>query len=315
MSSDEGARAAAIEALRNRPVAPEPTEEEVLAAVPLREVPELEVAPLATPPLEVATTNEATNSGDEPVNVDAVEEIFARLRKATLEERGATATPKRAAAAVPQGAVEELFSRRDAAVAGALALLTRKVKRALQDDQNLMIERLRGVNGLITTELEDEFEQRTRYAEAAEEALREAAVAGVAFVHEETGSAVTGGDDVAAADAARDLAVTLVVALRKRVLAEGNGDGAERVNAAYKEWRGARVERLCGDIARRAFHAGVVAASQGRDLKFVPAPNDAPCDACARDGAGGARPAGQVFPSGQPYPPLHAGCGCLVLPA
>jgi len=46
-----------------------------------------------------------------------------------------------------------------------------------------------------------------------------------------------------------DLAVTVVLALRKRILADGSGEGTERANAAYREWRGARVERLCTDAA------------------------------------------------------------------
>ena len=80
-------------------------------------------------------------------------------------------------------------------------------------------------------------------------------------------------------DCAADLAVTIVLALRKRILTDGSGDGPDRVNAAYQEWRGARVERLCTDAARRAFHLGVVAASQGRPSDSSPRPNDAPCDA------------------------------------
>ena len=47
-------------------------------------------------------------------------------------------------------ATGELFERRDAALAESLAVLTRKVKRALQDDQNIMLERLRDVKAMIT---------------------------------------------------------------------------------------------------------------------------------------------------------------------
>ena len=108
--------------------------------------------------------------------------------------------------------------------------------------------------------------------------------------------------------------MTIVLALRKRILTDGSGDGPDRANAAYKEWRGARVERLCTDAARRAFEIGVVAASKGRHVRFFVAPNDAPCDACAMDAASGERPAGQNFPSGSAYPPLHAGCACAVVP-
>jgi cell division septum initiation protein DivIVA len=326
-SSDDAARSAALEALRQRPSTPEPTEEELLAGTPLRHVP----GPVLEPTPDTFTIAKAKDPEsakaeepgermlleDDPSGTDVVNEIFARLRKATLEERGATAAAPRKATPVakPVTLAGELFERRDQAIEGPLAGLTRKVKRALQDDQNIMLERLRDVKAMITTELEDEHAQRARYAEAAFDALASAADAGVQFAFDESGA--TGGalnrsdlDDCSA-----DLAVTIVLALRKRILADGSGDGPERVNAAYKEWRGARVERLCTDAARRAFHAGVLAASQGRTLRFIVAPNDAPCDACSLDAGAGERPAGQPFPSGSLYPPLHAGCACTVVPA
>ncbi len=330
-ASDDAARAAALEALRLRPPTPEPTEDELLAGTPLREVPE--VASVAEPVAEpaVATSPPTPASSperrapaperapadptDEPSGTDVVNEIFARLRKATLDERGATAPPPpRRAAAKPATPAGELFHRRDEALDESLVVLTRKVKRALQDDQNVMLERLRSVKGLITTELEDEHAQRARYADAAFDALADAAAAGAQFAFDESGANGAAVNRQALQDVSADLAVTIVLALRRRILADGSGDAHERVNTAYKEWRGARVERLCTDAARRAFHLGVLAASTGRMVRFVPSPHDPPCDACALDAAAGERLAGQRFPSGSAHPPLHAGCACAVIP-
>lgn len=333
--SDEAARNAALEALRLRPASPEPTEEELLAGTPLRQVASDAIKP--EPPVEGETgvvdvvkpkarkaakvadiaAGDAELLTDDDSGTDVVNEIFARLRKATLEERGhEVPAPRKAAtvAAKPETPVGELFARRDAAIDESLAVLTRKVKRALQDDQNIVLERLRDVKGMITTELEDELVQRARYADAAYDALVDAAAAGVQFSFDEAGATGAPVAPSAMRDCAADLAVTIVLALRKRILADGSGDGGERANSAYKEWRGARVERLCTDAARRAFHVGVLAASQGRSVRFYAAPNDAPCDACALDAASGERPAGQNFPSGSQYPPLHAGCACAVVP-
>lgn len=317
MSSDEGARSAAIEALRNRPVTPDPTEEELLAAVPIREVPEVVEPPLDTLVDDVPppAPPPAKPRADEPSGADVVEELFARLRKATLEDRGASSPPaKRSAPAAPVTDASDLFARRDQAMASSLAVLVRKVKRALQDDQNVMIERLRGVSGLVTTEFEDELVQRQRYHEAAVGALGDAVAAGAKFAASENVDATGATDTLVASECAEDLAVTIVVALRKRILADGHEDGSERANAAYKEWRGARVERLCADTARRAFNAGVLAASAGLSVRFLVAPTDAPCDACRHDAASSTRIAGIAFPSGQTHPPLHAGCACIALP-
>ena len=379
-TSDEAARAAALEALRVHPTSPDPTEEELLAGTPLRqaavspssspdpgegdgsldrtriaslvnaaaledatlaarsgspvagagpepttEVPAQASAPATAPPAnspgparegELAATGVTTLLDDDATGTDVVNEIFARLRKATLEERGATAAaPRRAPPhklATPLG---ELFQRRDHALEESLAVLTRRVKRALQDDQNVILERLREVKGMITTEFEDEHAQRDRYAEAAYDALAHASAAGVRFAQDEAGVAGARVAPTAVGDCAADLAVTVVVALRKRILADASGDATERANAAYREWRGARAERLCTDAARRAFHLGVVTASQGRSVRFVAAPNDAPCDACALDASAGDRRAAERFPSGSLYPPLHAGCACAVVPS
>ena len=344
--SDDQARAAALDALRLRPATPEPTEEELLANTPLRQVAEPVLAPMpkssavtmlpaesptaptpvvaptpSSPPVASrSTVPEGPDDSvveEDPGATDVVNEIFARLRKATLEERGASTAPVKKATPAPrvETPTGELFVRRDEALSESLAGLTRKVKRALQDDQNVMLERLRDVTSSVQDELEDEMTQRARYAEAALLSLGEAATAGQGFAQAEAG--VNGGvvDQNAIDECAADLAVTIVLALRKRVLAEGNGDASDRANAAYKEWRGARVERLCTDAARRAFHIGVSAAATGGALRFVAAPNDAPCDACALDASAPDRPTGQAFPSGSLYPPLHAGCACTVLPA
>jgi hypothetical protein len=325
--SDEAARAAALEALRSHPGTPEPTEEELLAGTPLREpsesptsAPETsgdgeksETKRRQTPPPAPAAGESLLE--DDPTGTDVVNEIFARLRKATLEERGATAlAPKKAAAHKPETPVGVLFRHRDEALDESLAVLTRRVKRVLQDDQNIMLERIRNVKAMITDELEDELVQRARYAEAASEALALSAEAGVQFARNEGGVAETSVEPSLLDECAADLAVTIVLALRKRILSESAGDGTERVNAAYREWRGARVERLCTDAARRAFHLGVVTASKGRSIRFFAVPNDAPCDLCAHDSEAGERLAGENFPSGSSYPPLHAGCACTVIP-
>jgi DivIVA domain-containing protein len=319
MSSDEGARAAAIEALRSRPIEPDPTDDEVLSSVPLRDVPEPTLIDTSSVESIASVEPAPSRSVPEGASPDAVEEIFARLRKATLEERGASpAPPRRSAPSAPAAApaaVGELFARRDKALSGFVAPLVKKVKRALQDDQNVMIERLRGVDGPITGEFEDEQAQRARYADAAVGGLEDAALAGAHFAAAERGNAIDPVDATAADELAKDLAVTIVVALRKKITSEDSGDGAERANAAYKEWRGARVERLCADAARRAFNSGIVAACEGAPVRFVAAPSDSPCDACSRDASAPSRPAGQPFPSGQTHPPLHAGCACAIVPA
>ena len=67
MSSDEGARAAAIEALRLQRPSIEPSHDELVADVPLREVPEpTMVSPDDITPAPITVTREVTTPRDEP---------------------------------------------------------------------------------------------------------------------------------------------------------------------------------------------------------------------------------------------------------
>ena len=103
-----------------------------------------------------------------------------------------------------------------------------------------------------------------------------------------------------------------MTALRKRLANDNGKDGTDRVTAAYRDWRGARTERLCADLSLRAFHAGVAAAATGRPVRFVVAPAEPSCEQC---GTIGASVGVSSDPAGMRLPPLHAGCRCTVLPA
>jgi DivIVA domain-containing protein len=293
--SDERAKQAAIELLRSKPTPPAMGEEA------------LEHSASDHPSGGAPAAN-----ADDP---DAVEEIFAKLRKASLEERGAEEASRGAARPTirPDTPVSAILQRRDEVVAASRDALVRKVKRALQDDQNAALERVRGTEGAaVATHLGSEREQRDRYALASVEPLRDAANAGRSFAASEGGVVGPELADARLAELAEDLAATLVTALRKRVSNDNGKDGTERVSAAYRDWRGARTERLCSDFSLQAFHAGVAAASSGHPVRYVVAPAEPPCEQCTAVGSSyltGADPATVRLP------PLHAGCRCTLLPA
>lgn len=294
--SDERAKQAAIELLRSKP-APPPMGEEALEH------------PASDHPSGGAP---AAGDADDP---DAVEEIFAKLRKATLEERGAEEAPRATPRPTirPDTPVSAILQRRDEVVAASRDALVRKVKRSLQDDQNAALERVRGTEGAaVAAHLGSEREQRDRYALASVEPLRDAANAGRSFAASEGGVVGPELADARLAELAEDLAATLVTALRKRLSNDNGKDGTERVSSAYRDWRGARTERLCSDFSLQAFHAGVAAASSGHPVRYVVAPAEPPCEQCAAVGVSyltGADPATVRLP------PLHAGCRCTLLPA
>jgi DivIVA domain-containing protein len=301
--SDDKARQVAIDRLRSRQASPELDE-------------------LATERPELAGAQDHPSSGraapgdpeHDQLDPDAVEEIFAKLRKASLEERGtelpSPSRPREHRTETPVGAI---LQRRDEVIASARDGLVRRVKRALQDDQNAALERVRGIEGpSVASRLEIERDQRDRYAIASVEPLREAASAGRSFAASEGGVVGPELADESIAELAEDLAATLVTALRKKMTSDHAGNGTERVTAAFREWRGARTERLCADLALRAFHAGVGAASVGRRIRYVVAPAEPPCEQCTSVGTTqrSTTDSGRIR-----LPPMHAGCRCTVLPA
>jgi hypothetical protein len=106
----------------------------------------------------------------------------------------------------------------------------------------------------------------------------------------------------------------VVVTMLRRQIADGSGELADRVGAAFREWRGERVERLAGDYATQAFSAGVTAAGADHKVRWVVTAAGG-CSDCEDNALAGAVSASEEFPTGHAYPPAHSGCRCLVAPA
>ena len=155
-----------------------------------------------------------------------------------------------------------------------------------------------------------EDEHLAAFAAAARSHLDEAFAAGTIFVG--AGAAtIPRGDAVEQSSAG--LARAVVSALRRQV-DEGSGDPADRIGAAFREWRGERVERLVGDQATQAFSAGVAAASANGKVRWV-VTTATGCSDCEDNALGGAVSGSEVFPTGHAHPPAHSGCRCLITPA
>ncbi len=306
---------------------------------------------------EVEATPFATGETGEDSTLDdrSVEELFARIRASQSEgsaeggaEEGAEAHPPGgepdgvADAAldgvagsedddtelVPERSGEDtaLLARREELLGPVQAKLSRRLKRALQDDQNRLLDELRSRSGEWSGDLlGSEAEHLATFSGAALPLLREAAGAGRQFP--ET-AARSGGKRALPPEAmvrpvADDLAETVVALLRRRLPGGDEGptvdeldDASDAVGAAFREWRGAKVERLVGDYSVQAFSLGILdAVGSGAQVRWVVGGDGPPCADCDDNSLAGAIPAGEDFPTGHPCPPAHAGCRCLVAPA
>jgi hypothetical protein len=329
--TDEQARAAALAAgdqARLHGVGDPLPEEEVLAAIA--------VTPAATETVSpaMADTGEHEAVGGATPTVD---ELFARIRRGSDDDvAGEPLTAVVPVVAPPvveptvfdiedddepavkiiavKGPDDDVIAARDAALNPIITQLSRHLKRALGDDQNRMLEILRttpaaqgeALLGVEEAHLAD-------YLSAAAGHIADACVAGLAFGGAPAGTAY---DRAAVEQSASGLARTVVTMLRRRIDtdADSGEEAGERVSAAFREWRGERIERLVGDFAVQSFSAGVTQASGGRPLRWVLASTTG-CSDCDDNALAGAVSTAEGFPTGHAFPPAHSGCRCLITPA
>ena len=276
-----------------------------------REVPEPPPAPTSPtpPPPPPAPPAPAGEGRDAPGRPDAIA-LFARLR-AEREQKDAGVPMAEAAPDAPEDD-ELLLQARDAAVSPVEHLLAKKVKRLLQDHQNEVLDRLRAKRPPTALELLGEVEDLLApLAATAEPLLGDAAGAGAA-------SAGAPDAPVPSADLARDVAANVVKDLRPRLEQAYSVvdplQRVDRVNVAFREWRGERVGRLVADAALAAFSRGhFVATPNGRPLRWVADDGERPCAECEDNGLAGPTAKGTPFPTGHRHPPAHSGCRCLVV--
>ncbi len=213
---------------------------------------------------------------------------------------------------------------RDTALADATDDLVRRGKRALQDEQNDLLDGLRRQRGKIDTTqvLPSLDDQVARWAHVLQPAVDTAYSAGAATVGEGTGAGAP-----AARTAPRallsELSAAVVAPFRERLgasleqidsrtPADTEIAVAQSLGARYREWRGEQLEGALGDALAAAWSRGVFdAAPDGARLRWVPAVVGK-CPDCD-DNALEPTVKGSDFPTGQPHPPAHPGCRCLLV--
>ncbi|HUY64281.1 MAG TPA: DivIVA domain-containing protein [Acidimicrobiales bacterium] len=208
------------------------------------------------------------------------------------------------------------LARRDELLQPAVAGLSKRLKRTMQDDQNDILDRLRAKGGWAPDVLPPESDHQQRYVRAAVQQLDEAARAGALFVGAKADEAPPVGD------VAVELAMAIVAPLRRRLGGEGahadEGDEnalIEHVGSAFREWKGPRIERVAADHAHSAFSLSVVeVTAPGGNLTWIVDDDGVECPDCDDNALAGAVPRGEVFPTGHAYPPAHPGCRCVLAP-
>jgi DivIVA domain-containing protein len=281
------------------------------------------------------TTDTATDDGAD--DGPAVGDLFARIRAEANEtepeaglEPHTESEPEPAAtdatdavtvdAGDPQagasdaGEVDRPDPRERAATALApvLASGAKRAKRALQDDQNRVLDALRRHKGKPQADavLPSEEEQIATWKTVIGDALARGYIAGRRDVDPDQSVTVDVPDDLA-----QDNTAVLLSTLRERLVAaleHHDAEGAsDRVSARYREWKSQDLEARLEDVVRSAYARGVYdAAAEGSELRWVVA--QPRCCADCADNALEPVTKGKTFPTGQQHPPAHPGCRCVL---
>ena len=266
-------------------------------------------------------------------NAQAVENLFARLREATVDKAASNAVsggkvvePRKstkkvavveetATAVVPVQPMHDAgaFAKRDEVLAPIVVAMSRKLKRVLADEENEVLEYLRGKKNALTIDAmvgEQEVHAK-RYGDAISDDIM-AAAKGAA-------KSAKVADVIPTVDVL--IGVQLVKPLRDRLAKAIEQNGTDRVAMAkalrgvYRQWKSQHIDEQVDDIAclsySRGFFAGV---KPGTQVCWMVDPNGPECPDAEDNSLAGSIALGKEFPTGTLHPLAHAGCRCLLAP-
>jgi DivIVA domain-containing protein len=256
---------------------------------------------------------------DVPTKTDSAadEENIEIIEVAEVAERAVDIESEIEAAAIG-------FAERDEVVTPLIVSSAKKLKRALADEQNDVLDALR--RGEPVHELDEMIptlsEHVVRYTAAVADDLEAAVRLGGATSR--TGATQLRKGLVTESVRVANGAVEqwLVVPLRDRLarcIEEGAGDNAvvtKKVRSVYREWKTQHIDESLDDVVRRAHGRGVLAGfASDTPIVWEADPRFPACPDCEDNVLAGAITTGDGFPTGDVFAPAHQGCRCLLAAA
>lgn len=272
--------------------------------------------------------------------VPPADDIFAKLRRSgadsVAKEVASTQvkkaepkkkTPEKVVDKVVAPVREEIaaptpFERRDEALAPVIAAMSRRFKRALADEQNEVLDILRGKLPVKTLDaiVGPKVDHSERLIEALEASLKAAASAGAQSLSDASDKEVQKMVATQMAAINEYVIATVVVPLRERLsrgISQASGDNAELtslVRLVYREWKNQHVDSQVDNIAQTSFGRGAFAAlTPGELICWKVDPNGPACADAEDNSLAGFVGAGEAFPTGHTHAPAHAGCRCALV--
>ncbi len=290
---------------------------------------------------EPLTRSEAAEEAPAAPTADDREDLGTQVAGTSLPAEEPVTSPHGVPATLDEdldasaAAEREFFARRDEVTTRLETSLARKLKRALQDEQNALLDRLRNLKGPLgpVNVLPSAEEHPDRFIEVGRPLLEEAARGGAALATKLYGAAAKGGvakggaakgtdvgpevvDDLAE-ELGRAIADPLRQRLEEALRSSGSeaADIADALGSAYREWKTQRIEAAAHDEVAAAFSRGAYQALPERALlRWVVDDREGPCPDCEDNTLARDQRKGEPWPTGQLYPPAHPGCRCALAP-
>ena len=254
----------------------------------------------------------------------------AEPKKKTAEKETAKVSEpvvEKAVAIAAEPAIEEVaaptpFELRDEALAPVIAAMSRRLKRVLADEQNEVLDILRGKLPVKTLDaiVGPKSDHSARMIEALEASLRGAALAGAKSLSNASDKEVQKMVTSQMAAINEYVVATVVAPLRERLsrsISQASGDNAELtslVRLVYREWKNTHVDTQVDNIAQTSFGRGAFAAlTPGAQICWKVDPNGPACADAEDNSLAGFVGAGEAFPTGHTHAPAHAGCRCALV--
>jgi DivIVA domain-containing protein len=215
------------------------------------------------------------------------------------------------------------FAERDEALSGLVVTMARKLKRVLADEQNNVLEHLRGKRSSLEMDaiLGTADEQAVRYAQSIAEDTMAAAGSGAKSVKSAGGSSRRVTQKAVSSHVKDSVMAGLVAGFREDTrIAIGEAEGDREILASlmrdvYRKWKTDLIDQRVDDLACTSYSkGGFLALDPQARVSWMVDPDAECCSECEDNSLAGAVTKGEEFPTGHAMPPAHPGCRCLVCP-
>ena len=267
---------------------------------------------VSTGKVSAGTVSAGTVSAGKVVQSRGANKPAASEKSATNKAEAAKSSASPAIAVTPAHDAGA-FERRAEVLAPLVVAMSRKLKRVLADEENEVLEYLRGKKNALTVDamLGDAAAHVQRYATAIVDDIMAAAKGGAKAAKEAN-----------VLPAITDMMSTqLVQPLRDRLEKAMNQNSDDRTTLAkslrgvYRQWKSQHIDEQIDDIAHLSYSRGMyVGMKPGTSVCWMVDPNGPECADAEDNSLAGCVALGDEFPTNHVHPLAHPGCRCLLAP-